>query len=170
MGSARRLPKRRFKRQHEANPPGMIVVKSHFPGQKSRDWLIAAIAVALSIGMSSPGAWAGCSHLVTTKADTLSLKIGQFDGLPSRGIFQGDLSNPLLPGKPPFAPCHGFLCSGNSIPLPPLATPASLLRIDAWSRIDLCSLARSFWSTRLSRDETSPRSVDRVEQLARPPR
>ena len=148
----------------------MMVVKSYFPGQKARDWLIATMALALSIGMFTPVAWAGCSHLVTTKADVFSRKIGQFDGLPSHGVFQGDWLSTLPPGKPPLAPCHGFLCAGNSIPLAPLATPESLLRIDAWSRIHLCSLARISWSTRLSQDETSPRSVDRVERLARPPR
>ena len=98
-------------------------------------------------------------RLTTDHHDRLLAGVTSFDdllsGLPSDGS-----SVPR---------CHGFLCQGNPLPLAPLATPQFLSRADAWSQLIHGSLDDPDGRNRVEIDNSTPHSVDRNEQLARPP-
>ena len=156
----------------QAERSRLIRIGSSVSGRQTKGHccLIAAIVLVSAGWMASSAAHATCSHLVATRADAARLKLAQMDRLILGSTRSGDLQDNLPPGRPTVPRCHGFLCSGNSMPILPLPAPQVVPRIDAWSRLGLRSLTRNLPSSRLWHDETSPHSVDQVEPFPRPPR
>jgi hypothetical protein len=154
----------------ESKSSKMMRVQPLFPGQRSRGWMIAALLL-VSFGWNGlPVARAGCSHLVTMKADAARLRLARLDHL----LFAEELATDMRVGSPlgehSAPPCSGFLCSGTPVPLIPLLSPQSLPRIDAWSRLDFGLLACGASQSPISFDDDSPHQKDRVDRLIRPPR
>ncbi len=153
----------------QSRTSGTICVKSYVPGQRARGWLVAAILLASSGWVTISSAQAGCSHAVTMKADAARFLNAGLERLVSGGAL-AEGSGRTFPRSEPSTPCSGFLCSGNSIPPLPLATPQALPRVDAWSRFDLGALAPRANSSPFPCEEGPAHSMDRAERLARPPR
>jgi hypothetical protein len=157
-------------RMRQPEAPRMIRVQFQGRGERSRGWLTAALLLAAGGWTGLTDARAGCSHLVTTKADATRLKVVQIDRLVSTESLVTELGRSLPLEDHSAPPCSGYMCSDNSVPLAPLAAPRSLPRIDAWSRLDLSVLSRRDNSAPFSCDDDRPLTLDRVERLARPPR
>jgi hypothetical protein len=146
----------------------MVRMKPHPRRRRAPGWLVAGLVLACVAWLPSPAARAGCSHDVTTRADAARSGAIGLDRLAASGALSGGSWRISPPGRSPAGPCSGFGCSRDSRP-PMAASPASP-RIDAWGRFDLAAFVLRDHSSPLAPDSDSPRSLDRADRLARPPR
>lgn len=154
----------------QSGSSGTICVRLQGPAQRARGGRIAALLLAFVGWISSSSAQAGCSHSVTTKADTTGFRTAHLDRLVLGGASSEDSLRNIPLNLPSTPPCSGFRCSGNSIPPAPAGAPQASPRIDAWNRFDLCALALRARSSPFLLDDEPASPRDRVERLTRPPR
>ncbi len=146
----------------------MIRMTSHRRRCRAPGWLVAGLVLVACGGwLFPPAARAGCSHYVATGADPARSGPAHLDPLVASGSSSEELrrSSPL---EAPAGPCSGFGCSRNSTP--PMTIPPAVPRIDACGGLDLSGFASRAPSSPFPLDEASPRSLDRADRLARPPR
>ncbi len=148
----------------------MICVRSQVQARRARGRLIATLVLASVGWISSTSAHAGCSHSVTTKADSPSFRTAHLELLLLVGASSDD-STGTIPLNVPFTPpCAGLRCSGNSIPPTPASITQAAPRSDAWNRFDIGFLALLGNSTPFPINNNTSCPMDRVERLTRPPR
>jgi hypothetical protein len=98
--------------------------------EQLKPWAIGTLVLLLAHGLGSPrSAWAGCSHLVSSRSDRL-LEFNRLDDLLTSGSSfwvsdNPDQDPPREPGPQRPTPCSGPGCSSR-IPLPvPTASQGS---------------------------------------------
>jgi hypothetical protein len=146
----------------------LVQMMSHLLLRPAPGWLAAGLLLAIFEWSLMPSAGAGCSHYATTKRDAARSLTVAFDGLSGAVMASGDewRTSPL--DLPPTRPCSGFRCSRDTGS--PAGIPQSVPRIDAWGCTVLQTNCLRPTSSPFPHDGDSPRSLDRVERLQRPPR
>jgi hypothetical protein len=141
---------------------------SHLRRRRVLGWFAAGLLLATCGWLLMPSTQAGCSHYATSKTNPARTQTVTLERLFSAIIAPGDewRTSPL--GEHPAPPCSGFRCSGDSST--PLGVPRAVPRVDAWGCALLCAYSPRPASAPFLQVEDSPRSLDRVERLARPPR
>lgn len=134
----------------------------------ARAWLVAGLVLACAGWSATPVARAGCAHDVATRAEAAMARAAGLDRLAEAGALSGGSWRISPLDRVPARPCSGFGCSRDS--RPPMTTTPALPRIDAWGRLELAALVLREPSSPLPPDGDSPRPLDRVDRLARPPR
>jgi hypothetical protein len=147
---------------------GLTQMMSHLLGRQAPGWLAAGLLLAIFEWSLTPSAQAGCSHYATTKRDAARSQTVAFEGFSGAVTASGDewRTSPL--DVPPTRPCSGFRCSRDSGSPPGM--PRAVPRIDAWGCTLLHTNCLQPTSSPFPHEGDSPRSLDRVERLQRPPR
>jgi hypothetical protein len=147
---------------------GLAQMMSHLRRRQAHRWLAASVLLATCGWSWTPSTQAGCSHYATTKRDAARSQTVSVDKLVGLVTASTDdwRTSPL--DERPNRPCSGFRCSRDSSPPPGI--PQAVPRIDAWGCTLLHANVLRPTSSPLPHEGDSPRSLDRVERLARPPR